>query len=75
MTSSSRSPAAAVMDEAIDLTLECCSPYPEHAAFVDADSPSAAAQIRLAADEGLSVVLVYADGETRILAPAAGDRR
>ncbi len=33
-----RSPAAKVMDEAIDLAIEGRSPYPERAAFIDADT-------------------------------------
>jgi len=66
---SSRSPAARVMDEAIDLALEGRSPYPEHAAFIDADAPGVGGEIREAADEGLSVVLVAADGSTTILRP------
>lgn len=66
---SSRSPAAKVMDEAIDLAVEGRSPYPERAAFIDADTPSAGHDIERAADEGLSVVLVSADGSTRVLKP------
>jgi hypothetical protein len=38
---SRRSPAAKVMDEALDLAIEGRSPYPEKAAFIDADAPSA----------------------------------
>ncbi|HTR74540.1 MAG TPA: hypothetical protein VMH33_04695 [Solirubrobacterales bacterium] len=68
-TDSSRSPAAKVMDEAIDLAIEGRSPYPEHAAFIDADAPGVGDEIRDAADEGLSVVLVAADGSTTILRP------
>jgi hypothetical protein len=64
---SKRSPAAKVMDEAIDLAIEGRSPYPERAAFVDADAASAGHDIERAADEGLSVVLVSADGSTRVL--------
>jgi hypothetical protein len=33
------SPTAKAMDRAIDLAIEGNSPYPEHAAFVDFDSP------------------------------------
>jgi hypothetical protein len=66
---SNRSPAAKVMDEAIDLAIEDRSPYPERAAFIDADRPSAGHDIERAADEGLSVVLVSADGSTRVLKP------
>jgi hypothetical protein len=64
-----RSPAAKVMDEAIDLAIEGRSPYPERAAFVDANAPTAGHDIERAADEGLSVVLVSADGSTRVLKP------
>lgn len=64
-----RSPAAKVMDEAIDLALEGRSPYPERAAFIDADTPSAGHDIERAADEGLAVVLVSADGSSRVLKP------
>lgn len=66
---SKRTPAAKVMDEAIDLAIEGHSPYPERAAFVDADAPSAGHDIERAADEGLSVVLVSADGSARVLNP------
>ena len=66
---SNRSPAAKVMDEAIDLAIEGRSPYPERAAFIDADAPSAGHYIERAADEGLPVVLVSADGSTRVLKP------
>jgi len=38
-TDSGKSPAARVMDEAIRLAIEERSPYPEKAAFVDADEP------------------------------------
>ncbi len=64
-----RSPAAKAMDEAIDLAIEGRSPYPERAAFIDADAPSAGHDIERAADEGLSVVLVSSDGSTRVLKP------
>lgn len=66
---SNRSPAARVMDEAIELAIEGRSPYPERAAFVDANAPSAGHDIERAADEGLSVVLVSSDGSTRVLKP------
>ena len=63
------SPAAKVMDEAIDLAIEGRSPYPEKAAFIDVGAPSAGRQAKRAADQGLSVVLVSADGSTRVLRP------
>ncbi len=66
-TDSYSSPAAKVMNEAVELALEGESPFPERAAFIDADTPSAGHDIERAADEGLSVVLVSADGSTRVL--------
>lgn len=63
------SPAAKVMDEAIDLAVEGRSPYPDRAAFIDADTASAGHEIKRAADEGMPVVLVAADGSTRVLLP------
>jgi len=68
-TEAKQSPAARVMDEAIDLALEGRSPYPERAAFIDADAAEAGQEIQRAADQGLAVVLVAADGSTRILNP------
>jgi hypothetical protein len=64
-----RSPAAKAMDQAIDLVIEGHSPYPERAAFIDADAPSPGHDIERAADEGLSIVLVSSDGSTRVLKP------
>ena len=58
---------AKAMDRAIDLAIEGDSPYPEHAAFVDADSPHAGREITRALDEGYAVVLVSADGRERII--------
>ncbi|HEY5816194.1 MAG TPA: hypothetical protein VIS95_07630 [Solirubrobacterales bacterium] len=59
------SPAARVMNEAIDLTIKGRSPYPDRAAFIDADAASAGHEIKRAADEGLPVVLVAADSSTQ----------
>jgi hypothetical protein len=58
---------AKAMDRAIDLAIEGDSPYPEHAAFVDADSPYAGQEITRALDEGYAVVLVSADGRERVI--------
>jgi hypothetical protein len=58
---------AKAMDRAIDLAIEGDSPYPEHAAFVDADSPHAGHEITRTLDEGYAVVLVSADGRERIV--------
>lgn len=71
---SNRSPAAKVMDEAIEHALEGRSPFPERAVLIDADTPSAGHNIGRAADEGLSVVLVSADGSTRVLKPDLATR-
>jgi hypothetical protein len=64
-----RSPAAKVMDEAIDLAIEGGSPHPGRAAFIDADSPSAGREVMRAASQGLAVVLVAADRKTCVLNP------
>ena len=64
-----KSPAARVMDEAIELAIEERSPYPDRATFLDADDPAVGAEIRRAADEGRAIVLVAADGSTRTLLP------
>lgn len=63
------SPAAKVMDEAIELAPSGRSPYPDKSAFIDADTTHAGHEIRRA-DEGRAVVLVAADGSTRVLRPA-----
>lgn len=65
------SPASQVMSEAIDLAIEERSPYPERALFLDVDVPEAAREpeMRRAADEGTSVVLVSSDFSTRVLSP------
>jgi hypothetical protein len=68
-TSNRESPAARVMDEAIELAIQERSPYPERAAFIDADEPSVGVAIKRAIDEDRAVVLVSADGSTRILHP------
>jgi hypothetical protein len=66
-TGKEESPAARVMDEAIELAIEERSPYPEKAAFIDADAPSVGAEIKRAIDNDYAIVLVSADGSTRIL--------
>jgi hypothetical protein len=66
-TNTGHSPAMRVMDEAIELALDERSPYPERAAFIDADDPRTGAAITRAIDEDRAVVLVSADGSTRVL--------
>ena len=60
-------PTAKAMNRAIDLAIEGNSPYPENAAFVNADSPHAGHEMARALDEGYAVVLVYSDGRERIV--------
>lgn len=61
------SPAGRVMNEAIELDIEGCSPYPKKATFIDADTPYVSSEIRRAVDEGHAIVLVDADGSTLTL--------
>lgn len=56
------------MDEAIDLEVEGRSPFPNRAAFIDADTPWAGQETMQTACQGLSVVLVATDGKTCVLA-------
>jgi hypothetical protein len=65
------SPAGRAMDEAIEMAVEGRSPYPDKATFIDADTPTVYIdrESRRAAEEGQAVVLVAADGSTRILHP------
>ncbi len=65
--SNGKSPASRVMDEAIEFAIEGRSPYPKRAAFIDADTPDIDWTIDRAIDDDLAVVLVSADGRTRIL--------
>lgn len=60
------------MVEAIDLAIDGRSPYPERAAFIDVDAPAVGHDIKRAADEGLSVILVSSDGSIRVLKPELG---
>ncbi len=59
------------MSEAIDLAVAEESPYPEQALFLNSDIPSATRdrEMKQAARDGYSVVLVSPDGEIRIVAP------
>lgn len=63
------SPAMRVMDEAIELAIEERSPYPERAAFLDEGEQGNEEMIKRAFDEGRAVVLVSADGSTRVRLP------
>jgi len=66
-TRNNESPASRVMDEAIELAIEGRSPFPERAAFIDADTPGIDWAIDRAIKDDLAVVLVSADGSTRVL--------
>jgi len=63
----SESPTAKAMDRAIDMAIDGSSPYPERAAFVNADSSHAGREIMPALDDGYAVVLVSTDGRERII--------
>lgn len=54
---------------AIDLAVEGKSPYPTEAAFVASDLPNLGAILAEYAKAHRPVVLVYPDGEERILMP------
>ena len=68
-TNTNDSPAMRVMDEAIELAIQERSPYPEYAAFINADTPATEEAIKRAFDERRAVVLASADGTTRVLLP------
>jgi hypothetical protein len=61
------SPAGRVMDEAIELEIAGRSPYPKRATFLDADVPYLGEAISRAVADDRAIVLVEADGSTRIL--------
>lgn len=63
------SPASKVMDKAIDLAIEEKSPYPDKSTFIDADTPHTDREIKVAAKEGQSAVVVSADGSARVISP------
>lgn len=57
------------MEEAIELNIQGCSPYPDRAFFLDADIPDLGEWIARASDDGQAVVLVSPDGTARVLEP------
>jgi hypothetical protein len=65
------SPAGKVVDEAIELAIVEESPYPETAMFLDADRPCTEREMARAESEGVAVVLVSADGSTKVISPEA----
>ncbi len=66
-TDSHRSPAVQVADEAIELAIEERSPFPDRAAFINADAPHMGTEIRRALDEDMAIVIVFPDHSTRTL--------
>lgn len=72
--SGSRSSAAAFAAQrfqlATDLAVEGRSPYPNGAAFVPADLPNLGEAVAGYARERRPVVIVYADGDERVLVPS-----
>jgi len=62
-----RSPADRAFDDAIESSMAGEPKYPSGATFINADDAALGKAIRRAADEGGPIVLLYADGATRIL--------
>jgi len=61
--------AAQRFELAIELALDGKSPYPNGAAFVASDMPGFGETLARYARERIPVVIVYPDGEERILTP------
>jgi hypothetical protein len=57
------------MGEALDLAMDGKSPYPDKSTFIDADTPDTDREVKAAAADGQSAVVVSADGDTRTLSP------
>jgi len=61
--------AAQRFELAIELAIDGKSPYPNGAAFVASDMPGFGETLARYARERIPVVIVYPDGEERILMP------
>jgi len=61
--------AAALAAQRFELAIEAKSPYPNGAAFVASDLPGFGETLARYARERIPVVIVYPDGEERILTP------
>jgi hypothetical protein len=72
-TEPERSPAGKVMEEAIELNIEGRCPFPDRATFINAGIPDEDKWIERAFADGMAVVLVSADGSTRVLQNPDGD--
>ena len=66
---SAASPAGRAMGEALDLAMDGKSPYPDKSTFIDADTPHTDREVKAAAADGQSAIVVSANGGTRILSP------
>jgi hypothetical protein len=64
---STERPASRAMDEAIELSIQGRSPYPERAFFVDVEGSHLSEMMARATDDGQAIVLVSADGTARVL--------
>jgi hypothetical protein len=60
---------------ATELAVEGRSPYPDGAAFVASDLPNLGEVVAGYARERRPVVIVYADGEERMLVPESAEQR
>lgn len=65
------SPAMRVMNEAIELAIEECSPFPDRAVFINADTPKTEKAIKEAFEEDMAAVVVSTDGGISVLLPPA----
>jgi hypothetical protein len=61
------SPASKLMSQAIELAIAEESPFPERAAFVNADTPSTEQELELVSKFDTDVVLVFPDGSSQII--------
>ncbi len=61
--------AAALAAQRFELAIDGKSPYPNGAAFVASDLPGFGETLARYARERIPVVIVYPDGEERILTP------
>lgn len=63
------SPASRALMDAVDQAIDGDTPYPDRAAFIDADGADVGRQIAEARDEDRAIVLCYADGKRLVLRP------
>lgn len=66
--------AAALAAQRFELAVEGKSPYPDGAAFLASDLPGFGETLARYARERIPVVIVYPDGEERVLISGMGER-